>query len=251
MIVFVVPLQSPAASRDWANVSRLAERTLRSVCRQSCSDFRVILVCNERPRGDYDHPALTVLERDFPLPGPTTEERMGDKGRKLHHALVHARQWAPFHFMSVDADDCVSRRLAALSKDSPEAPGWFFEKGYMHDEGSRFLYLRENFHLACGTSHIARCTADDLPASLDDSEERFWPLKYGHTTLEQFLRGRGTPLAPLPFPGAIYITATGENDSGLALRNWRGARMLLSKLRHSRLLTRTVREEFGLYDLDR
>lgn len=49
MLIFVLPLQSPQASRGWQLVSRLCERTLRSICQQTLDHFRVILVCNERP----------------------------------------------------------------------------------------------------------------------------------------------------------------------------------------------------------
>ena len=65
--------------------------------------------------------------------------------------------------------------------------------------------------------------------------------------MADFQRQRGTPLEPLPFPGAIYNLATGENYTTLSLRTWRSRRMKLEKLLHTRPLTRAIREEFGLY----
>ena len=252
MLVFLVPLQSPAVSRDWGEVSRLAERTLRSICRQTSDTFRAILICNERPQMEFTHPALTIIEDDFAIPGPTTSERMADKSRKLHRGLVQVRGWAPFHLACVDADDCVSNRLAAFTQTSPRNRGWYFRTGYMHDAGSRLVFRRAgDFHLVCGTSHIVRCEDKDLPSSPTEPEDDFWVLKYGHTTLEKHMRDAGTPLHPLPFIGAIYNTATGENDSRVSLKNWRSKKVLVKKMLNYRWLSKATREEFGLYELPR
>jgi hypothetical protein len=252
MLTFIVALQSPQTSKDWSRVSRLCERTLRSVCAQTCSDFHVFLVCNQRPDTTFSHPAITVIEEDFALPEPNTASRMLDKWLKIRRGLMAARALAPAHIMITDADDCVSRRLAALAAKSPQAPGWSFKKGYIHDEGSRWLFLRRNFDRMCGTSAIVRLEPRDCPQSITlEPADPYFILTHGHGVIDDYFRDRGTPLAPLPFAGAIYITDTGENDSGTAYRNWRGKKMLLRKLTSGRLLTQGMRAEFGLYDLDK
>ncbi len=189
MLVFLLPLQSPGASRDWGRVSRLAERTLRSICRQSSDSFRVVLVCNRRPETDFTHPALTVIEEDFPVPA-TREERMADKSRKINRGAVFARAWAPFHLMLADADDCVSKRLAGFVQEHPAANGWYCQTGYVHDQGSPFVYRRSSFHLLCGTSHVIRCQSGDLPARAGEADEDYWLLSHGHTQMAEFLSGR-------------------------------------------------------------
>jgi hypothetical protein len=250
MLIFVIALQSPRASRDWGLVSRLWERTLRSICAQTGADFRVFLVCNERPQIGFAHPAVTVIERDFPLPGPSTAERMQDKWLKLKHGLVAARSLAPAHVLLMDADDCVHRGLAAFCAAHPGEMGWRFDIGYVRDEGSRWLFLRRNFDTYCGTSAIVRVEPSELPAAVEEVIDPYFILTHGHGTIGEYLRERGTPLRKLPFIGAIYNTATGENDSGFSLRGWRSRKVLLRKLLNSRPLTRTIREEFGLYELD-
>lgn len=249
MLIFVVALQSPHASKDWGRVSRLWERTLRSICAQSSPDFRVFLVCNERPAIAFTHPALTVIEEDFPLPDPTTASRMNDKWRKLKRGLIAIRDLAPAHVMFMDADDCVHRGLAALAAAAPTAPGWNFETGYMHDEGSRWLYRLKKFDAYCGTSAIVRLGPADFPSTLGEPNDPYFILTHGHGVIGDFFRTRGTPLRTLPFLGAVYVTATGENDSGISLGGWRGKMMLLKKLLNSRPLTRSIRRNFGLYDL--
>jgi hypothetical protein len=248
MLNFLIPLQSPAASRDWRLVSRLAERTLRSICRQTSGAFRVVLVCNRRPDTDFTHPALTIIEEDFPIP-TSSEERMVDKSRKINRGAAFARPWAPSHLMFADADDCVSNRLAGFVNDHPLAQGWYFQNGYLHDPGSPFIYRRKRFHLFCGTSHIIRCQPDDLPEKPGEPDDDYWPLSHGHPQMAEFLARRGTPLAPLPFQGALYNIATGENYSGNAMSGWHGKREAVRKLLNCRLLTSAIREEFGFYEL--
>lgn len=250
MLIFVVALQSPRASRDWGLVCRLWERTLRSICAQTCGDFRVFLVCNEAPKIGFSHPAATVIEGVFPLPGPTTPERMQDKWRKLKQGLVAARPLAPAHVLIMDADDCVHRGLAAHCAAHPGEIGWRFYTGYVRDEGSRWLFLRRNFDVYCGTSAIVRVEKSDLPATPDEAIDPYFILTHGHGAIGEYLEKRRTPLHKLPFIGAIYNTATGENDSGFSLRGWRSRKVLLRKLLNSRLLTRGIRAEFGLYELD-
>ncbi|KYC39935.1 hypothetical protein WA1_28640 [Scytonema hofmannii PCC 7110] len=53
-----------------------------------------------------------------------------------------------------------------------------------------------------------------------------------------------TPLKPLPFPGAIYIVATGENL-------YYGTTKLTFNILNRKLLNQSIREEFSLYPLDR
>jgi len=249
MLIFIVPLQSPEASRDWAHVSRLAIRTLHSACRQESDDFRVILVCNRPPIGLFEHPALTVIEENFPLPGADPDDRMRDKWKKVQRGLIATRDLAPAHFLCMDADDCVHRGLATLSKQEPATAGWIFDIGYVRDEGNRWVYRWPEFNRYCGTSSIVRCTADDLPASMHDPDECCPMLEFGHTRIDEGMRQRGTPLTSLPFIGTVYNTDTGENFSQIALRRWRGKKMLVKKLFGARPVTAALRESFGLYEL--
>jgi len=249
MLIFIIALQSPEASKNWHQVSRLCERTLRSVCGQSCSNFRVFLVCNKRPASTFTHPALTIIEEDFPIPCNTTVSRMQDKWLKLKFGLVAARHYAPAHVMLMDADDCVNRGLAALASEWPNTHGWRFDLGYVHDEGSGWLLRRKNFDALCGTFAIVRLQLCDFPNSPTESRDNYFILSNGHTGIGDFLSRRGTPLARLPFIGAIYVTGTGENDGQFALKDWHGKRAMLKKLLGMRPLTRKIRADFGLYDV--
>jgi hypothetical protein len=249
VLVFIVPLQSPRASSNWARVSALCERTLRSLCAQTSGDFRVYLVCNEAPATRFSHPALKIVEDDFPIPAPNTAARMFDKYEKLKRGMIAARAHAPCHVMFADADDCVSRALAAWCAENPAHPGWYFLEGYIHTAGSHWLYRRRDFDLLCGTAAIVYCAEADFPRRMTDAKSDYFMIDRGHFEFRDPVRMLGRKLAPLPFPGAVYMTATGENDSGISLREWRGKKMLLKKLLNSRPLTRRLREEFGIYEI--
>jgi hypothetical protein len=251
MLVFIVPLQSPQASSNWALVSALCERTLRSICAQTAGPFRVFLVCNQAPAMTFSHPDLTIIEDDFPIPERNTPHRMYDKHQKLKRGMIAARGLAPCHVMFADADDCVHRGLARWCEQNPAHPGWYIADGYIYTAGSSWLYRRRDFDQICGTASIVLCDAPDFPRAMTDTKSDFFMIEIGHFEFRNPARTAGRKLEPLPFPGAAYVTATGENDSGISLREWRGKKMLIKKLLNSRLLTPRLRSEYGLYEIDR
>jgi len=227
----------------------LCERTLRSICRQTNGQFHVFLVCNEAPAMAFSHPALTIVEEDFPIPGRDTAARMFDKHEKLKRGLIAARHLAPCHVMLADADDCVHRRVAEWCQRHPESPGWYFPDGYIYTAGSPWLYRLRNFDQICGTSIIVKCVEANFPGSMSDPKSDFFLVERGHFEFRDPSRIGGIKLEPLPFAGGIYVTATGENYTGASLRGWQGRKMFVKKLLNARPLTKRIREEFGLYEI--
>jgi hypothetical protein len=248
MLVFVMALQSPAASKNWERVSTLCERSLRSACAQTTDAFRIILVCTEKPKINFENPNLRIIEENFSTPRDAAG-RMADKWNKLRLGCVAARAHAPCHVMLMDADDLVSRRLAAFCADYPESSGWLFRRGYVHEEGSRWLLRQNDFFRICGTSSIVRCKPDELPAHPKENSDRFLILKHGHTVIEDAMRREDRPFADLPFPGAIYEVGTGENDSGFSLKSWAGKKEFFKRLPNLRPITTALRAEFGIREL--
>jgi hypothetical protein len=269
MLVFIIPLKSAQISRSWTLSNRLFERCLRSICRQTSPNFRVVVVCNEKPQIDFTHPNVHYIEVDFPPPMPDPEEertggyeygysqdiarKNADKARRIRSALDYATRYEPTHFMVVDADDCVSSRLAELVSRHPKSDGWFFRKGYMYPEGGRFLLCNvRNFHHICGTSVII---ASRLIHTLFSD-----PDFYAHTFDES---PPGTALSPLPFAGAVYSMENGDNIymSSETRQHIHGTLLkrifsrdlfgLVRKVMKYRpaLLTAGIRREFGIYDI--
>jgi hypothetical protein len=246
VLVFVIPLKSAQAAASWDVTTRLAARTIRSACAQTSPDFRVVVVCHEIPEIGVEDPRLEFLPVTFPP--PAAEERHGDKARKLHRGLLHAAETGPCHAMILDADDCVSRRLAGHVTRHPASNGWYISKGYFYSEGMDTVRVeRRRFHQWCGSSHIVRPEQLDLPGEVDHS----WRLRHG--PIASRMRRRGTPLEPLPFPGAVYCMSHGENffhyDPILWSRNPL-RRRFRAFLNPSVPLGDEIRDEFGLYPLE-
>jgi hypothetical protein len=248
MLYFIVPLRSRAASKDWDKVSRLCERTLRSICQQTSGQFRVFLVCRDLPEMNFSHPNLRIIREDFPIPETKKHPQMLDKTAKLRRALVAVREEGGGYVMGVDADDLVHRSLAALVEAHPGSNGWFFAQGYSYDEGSQWLERHSDFYLRCGTSNIIRIDPVDLPPDMDSPREKYFYLCNGHHMIVDFLRRKGRPLKALPFPGAVYVKDTGENLTGPSVRGV-GVRAHVSRLSRLRPITPRHRAIFGIRQL--
>jgi hypothetical protein len=245
MLVFVIPLKSPQVSKSWERVCQLVERTARSVCQQTSPQFRVVIVCNEKPKIKFAHPHLSYLEVDFPTPKEENPIAKGltDKGRKVLAGLIYARQFEPTHAMSVDADDCVSRRLAEFVSKNPAANGWFINKGYKYQENSRFIYYKwQNFYRMSGTANIIRYDLLELPQTPEYNRGYgYYKFYVDHQKVNNYMLEKGKAIARLPFAGGIYILGD-QNMSG-------NERYLSFSLFNRKWLTRSLREEFGLYSI--
>jgi hypothetical protein len=249
MLQFIIALQSPEASKHWECVQRLCQRTLRSVCGQTSKNFRALLVCNRAPKGLNGLSNLEVFEEPFPVPGPTTRERMDDKWRKIKRGLIEAKKRSPGYVMIGDADDCVSNRLAHWCETQPVCSGWSFDRAFIHDEETNWLFLRNDFSRLCGTSAIVWAEEHELPSSMSSPTENCFLLCHGHGVISEYLASVGRPLASLPFPGAVYCTGTGENDSGFRFGDLRSRKLLVQKVFNARYLSQRRVREFGLVPL--
>ncbi|MCL1473010.1 glycosyltransferase family A protein [Argonema antarcticum] len=256
MLVFVIPLKSPKVSKSWELVSKLLERTLKSVCNQTSSDFRVIVVCHQKPQIEFNHPHITYIEVDFPIPGQDYQSKSLDKGRKILHGLFYAREFNPSHTMVVDADDCVSKHLAKFVTQNPQSNGWFFNPGYVYQTGKKLIYFRKKaFNKLCGTSNIIRYDLHKLPDDINQDYPELNKYYDNHSHVEDQMVKRGNPLEPLPFIGAIYIIGNQENiylqgDSMFMDKNKdKGILWKIKYFLNYRLFTKSIREEFGFYDM--
>lgn len=212
MLTFVIPVRHQATVADWGEIRELIAATLRSVAAQAGGTWRIVVVANrgaalpELPRGaelqEVDFEPV-MLPRRHADPDLFYSLVRLDKGRRVLAGLLHARPSG--HVMVVDYDDFVSNRLAGFVAAHAGANGWFLGSGYLHSGGAEALLLEHNFHRHCGTSHVIRADLLGLPASFeaaDDEQVRRW--LGAHVFIQRDLLERGSPLAPLPFPGAVY-----------------------------------------------
>ena len=139
MLVFIIPLRSRAVSKNWERVSALCARAVVSCCRQLDGESHTILVCRETPELPAGLKNLTVIAEPFLVP-ENKADQMKDKYRKIQRGLIEARATAPFFWMKVDSDDCVSNRLAGHVRKNAQAPGFLFRRGWIYEENCHTAY---------------------------------------------------------------------------------------------------------------
>ena len=251
MLVFVVPLQSMTVSNSWERVSQLFERCMQSVCQQTSRHFQVIVACHEKPLITFNHSQISYLEVDFPVPDITSgtadeiiNQKRVDRGRKQLKGLVAAQEFNPTHTMLLDADDLVSKRLAELVYQNPDANGWFCKQGYRYTPGNRWIYRKSNnFHTMCGSCNILRYDLNKIPENPEYNRGYgYYKFYIDHAKVVKLLAAAGTPLKALPFLGAVYVTQTGENTYFDTSRLYQG----IGRYINYRLITRSLKEEFKL-----
>jgi hypothetical protein len=212
----------------------------------SSSEVKVVLVCNDPPDQLPVDSRLIVKSVATPTPR-TRHEMMGDKYFKTKVGFTLAREFAPTWLMRADADDLISRRLVAFVERQRPHGAWYSETGWLYRFGSKWVIKQRNFHLICGTACVITYVSEsELPQSVEQHSD-FYLLARGHHGIVDFLRRSGIPTHPVPFPTTVYVTDSGENWSGAWLTELRAKRVLLRHALNSRPITRSIREEFGLY----
>jgi len=261
MLAFIIPLKSSQVSGSWDLVCKLFERTLRSVCNQTSSDYHVIVVCHEKPEIGFNSPQIIYVQVDFPLLEADYASKEKDKMLKMQVGLLHAKDMNASHVMFVDADDCVSRRLAEFVYQNPDQNGWFLSKGFDYQEDIGRLRARnKNLHLRTNTSHIIKLDLLEPEMQIHSDEVKRGDCLLYHIDTASILRERGTPLHLLPFRGVIYITDNGENmwwsQDALTSDNPNIKKFVVSMLKgfYQSLITQpvtdSIRDEFGLYAIN-
>lgn len=250
MIYFGIPLRSKKASNDWENVTRVFNRTLESVYRQTDPEFRIFVACHDIPElyGKYDG-RLEFLISDQPVP-KTKEEMMLDKGWKVSMIAEKNRLLGGGYTMLVDSDDIVSNRIAEYVNSHPGQNGFVSRYGYIYEDGSSFMKKILAPYRICGSCSIVNYSVEDLPDRLpenlwDDSLKEKWIIRKSHRYIPGYLKDIGRPLAEIPFPTTIYVRNTGDNHSMLGGSDLNGKRKMELMMRRKIKLTGKAGYEFG------
>ncbi len=262
LLTFVVPVRHPENATDWRALQATLAQTVRSISGQDVDAWQAVIVANRGAELVQLPPRFSVAWVDFAA-NPVFRQAetdadlfyeavRRDKGRRVLAGMLHA--CGAGHFMVVDDDDFVSRRLAGFVAANPLANGWYFGEGYVWSDGGWLLYRHSDFSQLCGTSHIVRSDLFSLPSSFEEADEAYVRRMLGsHIFLDDHLRETGAPLAPLPFVGAVYRTghAQAHSRSRGVLRQYFLRRSLLAnppemarRLSRVRLRTPPVDREF-------
>lgn len=224
LLTFIIPVRHQDNARDWAVLKTRIAQTVASISGQTHPDWRAVIVANEGADLPALPPNFVVESVSFPPnplhahPGHKRREAFWDafrldKGRRVLSGMLAARDSR--FFMIVDDDDFVSARIVDHVARHREANGWHVQRGYLWDEGGGFVLATRELGRLCGTTLIIRSDLYDLPPSVEAASEQWIKTMLGsHRFIADILAERRSPLADLPFPGAVYRVASAGSHSG-------------------------------------
>lgn len=250
---FSIPLKSMRVSDDWRRVEAVFNRTLKSIFNQTDQDFAVLVAYHEIPDHAFkDRDNIFFLPVAYPV-FKDHELMFADRNLKERVLAAEIRRRGGGYMFTVDYDDLVSNRIVEHVHTDRNPHGYILHHGY-ECEFNRGVVRRlpgvpaigPLFYEVCGTCAIIRFTPEDLPIDMDDTAPRvFDQFCSNHQLWEKRARALGRPLAPLPFPGVLYIV-----DTGMSLAQFsgmRGPRMRLNEiLARERPISPKEMVEFGI-----
>jgi hypothetical protein len=262
LVTFIIPVRHQENSSDWPSLKGRLTQTIASIAGQSSNDWQAVIVANEGADLPELPPRFSVARVTFPpnqlhdLHGSDREKVYDafrlDKGRRVLSGMLAARHSR--FFMIVDDDDFVSANIVSFVARHPAENGWKIEKGYLWNEGGRLLMHHNDFANFCGTSLIIRADLYRLPQNVEDADVDYIKSMLGsHIRIGKALADAGTPLAALPFRGAIYRVghSGAHSKSSNLIRTYflnrsilRHPRQLLRNVLAVRPLDRSLRHEF-------
>jgi hypothetical protein len=216
---FSIPFAPKTNDRSWRRASRLLADTIASLQQQSDGDWQAIVAGHDRPDvAELSDPRVTFITVDTPKPEGHTA-RVADAGNKREATLQRIRGAGGGYVMMLDADDLVHRELVAFVRQDQHPHGYIIDKGYVEHYPTGSLRSLPPpggfppFHRVCGSSMIFRLTPDDIGAAGHATRsilDRFGPE---HVHWAAIAAALDRPLAPVPFPAAIYRFNSGTQLS--------------------------------------
>lgn len=234
-VYFIIPLYGREMAHDWDQVLRNLDDTLQSLLRQTSGAWKAMICSQTRPDTLPDDPRI-VFE---PFDGPEAErakteaafDNAGKKQRMI--ARLCREETGQGYLFQLDADDILHPELVEYICRDNNGTGYVIRDGYIcHAHTFRMGHLREQsllhpfakpFYKQCGS-----CAALRFDPKADDAGMAHIQNRGAHKNLPETMASYGYPLAPVPFPAALYMIAHGEN-----MRQRRGK--LGGKLRYLRL----------------
>ncbi len=279
-LAFIIPFASRKVKSHWNVACGHLRQTLRSIQNSSSGNYRVIVAGHEPPEFDVSFDSrFHFLSLNHPTPSDHNYPPafVLDKLTKVAAAWNYANPtWNPKYVMKLDADDLVSSKLVEWLDNADEEAGYLIRHGWVWRSGSRYLLQRtEYFDRTCGSCLIIRndvadktgpfltewegVPSDEASSSfatsnehsaisesristllLNDSFTRFAAAQFAHL---------GLRLRTVPFSAVIYRTGNSDSIEGgirLTRTQTQTLRMLIGRIRRTRLITKALRKEFML-----
>jgi hypothetical protein len=274
-VVFLIPVPSPQRVKDWHVGCLYFKQTLSSILNSRADDYAIVAAGHELPSFQLpQHPRLKFLLLDHPLPSQKDGDypaAVQDKLINLAAAWDHAKStWNPEYVMKLDWDDLVSSRLVDWLISTTNEAGYLIKHGWIwRSQIPHMIQRTEYFDRVCGScllirsdladqtgpflTHVEgirlspegyRFAANDHYSLVPGSATGTLLLNDNHQRYAAQFDHLGQRLSVVPFNAAVCRIGHG-NNAGQPFGT-ETTRMLLGRLRRTRLVTSRLRKEFML-----
>ena len=274
-VVFLIPVPSARRVKDWHLGCAYFKQTLSSILNSRGDDYCIVAAGHEFPNFQLPQdPRFKFLSLDHSLPSQKDGDyaaAVKDKMIKLAAAWDYAKSvWNPQYVMKLDWDDLISSRLVEWLISATNEAGYLIKHGWIWRSQVPYLVQRtEYFDRVCGSCLLIRSDLVDQTGpfltqvegtSLSPEGHRFAAndhhslvpgsgigtllLNDSHQRYAAQFDYLGQRLGTVPFNAGVCRIGHGNNAGQPFGRET--ARMLLGRLRRTRLVTPKLRKEFML-----
>lgn len=276
-VAFLIPFASRRTKSRWDIACDHLQQTLHSVRNSTNKSYCVVVAGHEAPDFNFESDSkcrFLSVNHAIPLHENVVVRGRLDKLSKIAAAWNYAKSsWTPHYVMKLDADDLISARLVQWLENFGDQPGYLIKHGWVWRSGSRYvLHSTEYLDRVCASCLVVRSDIADqegpfrtdvegtpfdqrslslaaadryslIPGSgistllLNDSHQRY-SAQFAYL---------GHKLSNVPFKAVVYRTGNPEsNSAGLEAGRRPTLRMILGRIRRTRLMTNNLRREFAL-----
>jgi len=274
-VVFLIPVPSARRVKDWHLGCAYFKQTLSSILNSRGDDYCIVAAGHEFPNFQLPQdPRFKFLSLDHSLPSQKDGDyaaAVKDKMIKLAAAWDYAKSvWNPQYVMKLDWDDLISSRLVEWLLSAKGEAGYLIKHGWIWRSQVPYLVQRtEYFDRVCGSCLLIRSDLVDQTGpfltqvegtSLSPEGHRFAAndhhslvpgsgigtllLNDSHQRYAAQFDYLGQRLGTVPFNAGVCRIGHG-NNAGQPFGT-ETARMLLGRIRRTRLVTPKLRKEFML-----
>ena len=273
-VAFLIPFASRRTKSRWDMACAHLRQTLSSVRNSTSKSYCVVVAGHETPDFNFESDSTSWLSVNhaIPLHEDVTVSGRLDKLAKIAAAWKDAKsRWNPRYVMKLDADDLISARLVQWLENFGDQPGYLIKHGWVWRSGSRYvLHSTEYLDRVCASCLVVRSDIADQEGPFRTGVEGTpfdqRSLSFAATDHYSLVPGSGTStlllndshqrysaqfaylghkLSNVPFKAVVYRTGNPESNSAGLQTGRPTLRMILGRIRRTRLMTKNLRKEFA------
>jgi hypothetical protein len=274
-VAFLIPFASRRTKSRWDMACAHLRQTLSSVRNSTSKNYCVVVAGHEAPDFNFESDStcwFLSVNHAIPLHEDVVVSGRLDKLAKIAAAWNYAKsRWNPRYVMKLDADDLISSRLTQWLEHSGGEPGYLITHGWVWRSGSRYLLqCTEYLDRVCASCLVIRTDIADQEGPFRTGVEgmRFDQLSASFAAADHYslIPGSGTStvllndshqryaaqfaflghkLSNVPFKAVVYRTGNPESNSAGLQTGRPTLRMILGRIRRTRLMTKNLKKEFA------